>query len=167
MSKGEATGQETAVKRSGHQDAAPIETEVERVLADWIAERAPLQPPPGAGHAEDDPLIALLSKARSASLQLADDDGASGIGGLRARLRSAAESRRRRRWQIFVASAAMLLAALTWLPRRQREPQASGAPAVVQRMFFEAEHEGRHVRLEMTLYRTDREEERHGAKPPL
>ncbi len=133
--------------------------DAERILDDWASGRAPLERP--SAREEADPLLALLVEAQRAQPQLRDDESAQVLTAVRNELR---RPPRRRALLPWAAAAAVLLAVVAAWPRRHPAPERT----VVQRMLFEAEHQGRVVRLELIVSRIEAKKgDRHVAKPSL
>lgn len=132
------------------------------VLDAWIGGETPLERP--ADEADDDALLALLVGARRAAPRLSEAEAAGVFSAVRRRTRAAQSRRRLLSW---AAAAAVLVAALALAPWHRPAQQER---VIVRQMRFQAEHNGKVVRLEMIVSRVEARRGRGGrdvAKPSL
>ncbi len=135
--------------------------DAQRVLEEWIEGRAPLEAIPNEATAND-PLLGLLVAARKAAPQLSQKEAARVFSSVCRQTKVA-----HRRWSFlpWAAAAAVILAVLALWPWQRPAPPRR---TIVKQMLFEAKHQGKVVRLEMTVYRVgEKKGERHVAKPSL
>jgi hypothetical protein len=132
-------------------------------LEEWIEGRAPLDTLP-SGATDDDPLLGLLVAARSAAPQLSDAEAAQVFSAVRPGTKVAHGRGALLHWA--AAAAAMVMLAIFVVQPWRRPPP--GQRTIAKQVLFEAEHQGKVVRLEITLYRIEEAKgERHVAKPSL
>jgi hypothetical protein len=132
------------------------------VLEDWAADRSALDEAAGE---EADPLVSLFVRARGARVELTDQEAANVLAAVRRGLGASGASGGARRWTVWAAAAAVLLALAASLQGVRPRSRPGPPREVVKQVSFEAEHEGRVVRFEMVLHRTERKEKADAAEP--